>query len=429
LTETVVGIIRFGFSLLFGIAVSVLFAGIERTRRNMLAVRLICVIFLLIQSACWWFFGIETTSKLYPLIIHLPLILIFTIYFKRPLPISAASTLSAYLCCQAPRWVGFLAGAAVGSRVTDHICYIAAVLVAYYLLRRYVAESIKQFMERSVKSCLLLGAVPFFYYIFDYITTIYTDMLYSGAKWAVQFMPSITSIFYFVFIILYYSETQKQVRAQRERDILASQLHMAKAEFETLRQMHNYTAVYRHDMRHHISFLKALAAENNIDKIKDYLKTAEQDMAAITPVRFCENETLNLILSSFSTKAKQAAVAVKADIRLPSSISISDTELCSLLSNGLENAITASSACANSNNKIVSVVAAVHKAKLLISIENPYEGQIVFKDGLPQASLDGHGYGARSIAAIAESHNGQAIFDAEGGIFKLKLMLPLNKQS
>jgi len=420
--ETVIGLVRFGFSLLFGVAVSVLFAGIEHTRKNNIVVGFACVILLLVQSACWWFFGIDMTSKLYPLIIHVPMILLCSLYFKRPWLTSAASVLSGYLCCQAPRWVGFLAGAAFDSKLGDHIFYIAAVFLAYYFLKRYVAGSVRELMEKSVKSRVLLGAVPLFYYMFDYVTTIYTDILYKGTEWAVQFMPSTVSVFYFVFVILYYAETQKQADAQRERDMLSAQLQLAKTEFATLRQLQECTAVYRHDMRHHITFLQGLASKGRIDEIKEYLKTAKSDIDAITPVRFCENETANLILSAFSSRAEQEGVTLSVDAKLPGTIPLSDTEFCSLLSNSLENAITAAAACPDS---CVTVKVQVHKNKLLISTDNPYSGEIRMKDGFPQSPFESHGYGTRSIVSIAEERGGQAIFSTEGGVFNLKIMLPL----
>lgn len=425
--ETVVGLIRFGFSLLFGVAVSLLFAGIGRSRRNNIVIICACVTLLLAQFLCWLFFGIEKTSKLYPLIIHVPMLLLFTLYFKRPWLTSFASVLSAYLCCQAPRWVGLLVGAAVNSSLGEHIFYIVAVALAYYFLKRYVAGSVQKLMENSVKSRMLLGAVPFFYYIFDYYTTIYTDILYTGTKWAVQFMPSTISVFYFVFVIIYYAETQKQASAQRERDMLATQLQVAKTEFSTLRELQECTALYRHDMRHHISFLKGLAAEGNTEKIKEYLNAAERDMDDITPVRFCENETVNLILSSFAVKAKQAGVSMTIDAKLPAEVPVSDTELCSLLSNGLENAITAAANCPSSPYREILVKIKVHKGKLLISIDNPYMGEVKMKDGHPQSSREGHGFGTRSIAAIADNYGGLAIFGTENGIFTLKVMLPFGE--
>lgn len=337
-----IGLLRFGFSLVFGIAVTVLFAGIEPTRKNRLVTGLLCIIFLFVQTASYWLFGLDLTSKLYPLIIHLPLIVIFSLYYKRPWLLSTVSVLSGYLCCQAPRWVGFLAGAAFGSRLADHIVYVTAISLFHFLLKRYVTGSVRQLMEKSTKSCLFLGGVPLFYYLFDYVTTIYTDVLYSGAEWAVQFMPSTISIFYFVFVTLYYAETQKQAALQRERDMLDAQFKLAQTEFASLRQLQQNAATYRHDMRHHFSLLQGLAAKGNIQEIKDYLCTAQSDMDVITPIRFCENETVNLILSAFVAKAKQADIRLSIEAKLPDSLPFSDTELCSLLSNALENAIQAS---------------------------------------------------------------------------------------
>jgi len=282
---TVIGLLRFGVSLVFGITVSVLFAGIELTKKNRLVTGLLCVIFLFVQTASWWLLGLDLTSKLYPLIIHLPLIVIFSLYYKRPWLISAVSVLSGYLCCQAPRWFGFLAGAALDSSLADHIFYIASVFLAYYFLKRYVAGSVRQLMEKSMKSCLFLGGVPLFYYLFDYVTAIYTDVLYSGAKWAVQFMPSTISVFYFVFVILYYAETQKQASLQREKDMLDAQFRLAQTEFASLRQLQQNAASYRHDMRHHFVLLQGLASKEHIEGIKEYLRIAQSDMDAITPTR------------------------------------------------------------------------------------------------------------------------------------------------
>ena len=47
---TVIGLLRFGFSLLFGMAVSVLFAGIEINRKNKFIIGLIFVTLLFLPS-------------------------------------------------------------------------------------------------------------------------------------------------------------------------------------------------------------------------------------------------------------------------------------------------------------------------------------------------------------------------------------------
>jgi two-component system sensor histidine kinase AgrC len=98
-------------------------------------------------------------------------------------------------------------------------------------------KSVRHLLERSVKSCLLFGAMPAFFYLFDYTTTVYTGFMYSGSRAAVQFIPFVASAFYFVFVLFYYAETQKQARIQRERDILDMQFRQAQTELASLRQM------------------------------------------------------------------------------------------------------------------------------------------------------------------------------------------------
>ncbi len=413
----VIGLLRFGVSLVFGLMVSVLFAGIEPTKKNRLVTGLLCIIFLFVQTASYWLLGLDLTSKLYPLIIHLPLIVIFTLYYKRPWLISAVSVLSGYLCCQAPRWFGFLAGAALDSRLADHIFYIAFVFLAYYFLKRYVAGSVRQLMEKSTKSCLFLGGVPLFYYLFDYVTAIYTDVLYSGTEWAVQFMPSTISVFYFVFVILYYAETQKQASLQREKDMLDAQFRLAQTEFASLRQLQQNAASYRHDMRHHFALLQGLASKEHIEGIKEYLQTAQSDMDTITPTRFCGNETVNLILSAFATKAKQGSIMLTVDAKLPNLLPFSDTELCSLLSNALENAIHACKQIPDSSKRIIRLRMYSKNNKLCIDLHNSFQAEPIFRQGFPVAKEQGHGFGTKSIAHIVEKHGGVFQFSVKDGWF------------
>ena len=93
--------------------------------------------------------------------------------------------------------------------LADHIAYFIAMCIVYYFLQKYVANSVRQLMERSVRSCLFFAAIPLLYYLFDYATTVYTELLYTGAPVAVQFTPSAICTFYLVFVLLYYNEAEK----------------------------------------------------------------------------------------------------------------------------------------------------------------------------------------------------------------------------
>ena len=272
-------------------------------------------------------------------------------------------------------------------------------------------------MEKSYKSCLFLGGVPLFYYLFDYISSVYTNVLYSGTEWVVQFMPSIISIFYFVFLILYYNETKKQASLQREKDMLDLQFRLAQTEFTSLQQIQQNAASYRHDMRHHFALLQGLASKGNIEGIKEYLRTVQSDLDAITPIRFCENETVNLILSAFAAKAKQGSIILTVDARLPDLLPFSDTELCSLLSNALENAIHACEQIADSSKRIIRLRMYSKNNKLCIDLHNSYQLEPIFHQGLPVSQEQEHGFGTKSMAHIVEKHGGVFQFSVKDGSF------------
>jgi two-component system sensor histidine kinase AgrC len=416
--ETAIEFSRYLVALLFGVTVAVSFAGMAHTRKNYLALGCFTTILFILQIASLLIWDMDVTIKIYPLLSHLPVAVFIVLYLKRSWLISLTSVFVSFLCCQPPRWIGTVAGVAFSSVSMNHIGYIATAFVMSYFLQKYVAKSVRHLMERSIKSCLLFGAIPAFYYLSDYATTVYTDFMYSGARAAVQFMPFVTSAFYFVFVLFYYAETQKQASIQRERDMLNTQLRQAQTEFASLRQMQQNAAAYRHDMRHHLAFLHSLASKGNIDGIKEYLRTAQSDLEAITPsIRFCGNETVNLILSSFASKAKQSGILLAIDAKLPDSLPFSDTELCSLLSNALENAIQASKNIPDSNKRIIRLRMYSKNNKLCIDIRNSYQTETIFHGGLPVSKKHGHGFGAKSMAHIVEKHGGVYQFTVKDGWF------------
>ncbi len=422
---TVIEFSRYFTAFLFGTAVAASFAGMPSTRKNHLVLWCYTVVIFIIQVACLFRFGMDTTWKIYPLIAHLPIAVFIAFYLKRSWLISVISMFAAFLCCQPPRWIGSFAGAAFGSITSaafytasiNHASYVATVILMYYFLQKYVVESVLHVMERSVKSCLLFGAMPAFYYLFDYGTTVYTDLLYSGSRVAVQFMPFVTATYYFVFVLLYYAETQKQASVQRERINLDTQFRLAQTEFASLRQMQQNAATYRHDMRHHFTLLQHLAANGRIEEINEYLLTAQSDMDTITPIRFCQNETVNLILSAFATKSKQSGILLTIDAKLPESIPFSDTELCSLLSNALENAIKASENIVNSNKRLIKLRMFSKNNKLCIDIRNSYQIEPIFHQGIPVSKEQGHGFGTKSMVHIVEKYGGIYRFLVEDGMF------------
>ena len=175
-------------------------------------------------------------------------------------------------------------------------------------------------------------------------------------------------------------------------------------------------------MRHHFTYLQALAGTENLDKIQEYIQTAQSDLDAITPKRFCSNELINLLLSAYDTKAESEGISLLVQASIPAELPLSDTKLCAILSNALENALHAS---IETEEKFIQVQLAERNQTLLIQISNPFIGTVAFENGLPVSTQAGHGFGTKNIAAIADSYHGQFQFFAKDEIFTLRVLLPL----
>ena len=279
-------------------------------------------------------------------------------------------------------------------------------------------------MREYEGALLLFGSLPVTYYIFDYATTIYSDALYSGIQALNEFLPTVLVTFYVLFLPAFHLQSQRRADAEMQRSMLEAELEQSQSEMDSLHRLETQTAVYQHDMRHHLNMLDGLLSVGRPDEAAAYIKKVQADIEAITPRRFCENHLVNLLCSSFTDKAQRQGTVLTVDASLPNDVAISDTELCSLLSNGLENALHAV-ADLPADRKQISLYCGVRQNKLLIEIRNPCAGPIAMRDGLPVSDREGHGYGCRSIQAIAQRNGGLCVFSARQGQFLLQIMLPV----
>ncbi|MEG2660963.1 MAG: ATP-binding protein [Oscillospiraceae bacterium] len=420
--------LNYGLVLLFGVLLSVLFAGTDKSKRNTLSIVFFSVFTLCVQTACSYFCGIDITTKVYPLITHLPLVLFLIIVLKRPVAISIVSVLTAYFCCQMPRWLGVLAKHFFGTPLAYSITYSVSVIVFFFLIWKLFAKHAYQAMAYSRQSLFLFGCLPAVYYVFDYVATVYTDILYIGIQMINEFLPTVMVLFYLWFIVAYHSEVQQKAQIQLEKNMLSMQMENAKLQMNVLRSSQEQAVIYRHDMRHHFSMIDSFVQQGEFGKITDYLANARQELTTITPMRFCQNETINLLLSSFMNKAQKHAITLSVKAELPKDMNIPDTELCSVLSNGLENAINAVNKLEDSTLRKVFITCSTSRNKLLIEIENAYMGEVQMSEGVPSSTEKGHGYGCKSMRSIAKKRNGFCTFAAADGIFTLRVVLPIETE-
>lgn len=410
--------------LFFGYFLTIFIAGGWQTARQRAQVLALCPAMLAVQGVCWALWGTGAVQKLYPVITHLPLALLLILLLHKTPGVALVSVCTAYLLCQLPRWVELMFSALTGVPLAGQMAYTAALAAAFWLLLRYFVRAAHHAMIDSPQSLFLFGSFPLAYYLFDYATAVYSNLLYYRFRVIVEFLPTVLIVFYVLFLTAYSAQTRNRAQAELKQSRLESELKQSRNELSTLRHAETRIAVYQHDMRHHLTMIGGYLAAGRPDQALDYVRAVEQDVAAVAPRHICENEAVNLLCSAFAARARQAGVSLEASVQLPAQLPVSDTELCAMLSNGLENALHAVSA-EGVTDKTIALYCGIRFNKLLLEIRNPYAGEVLMEDGLPVSARQGHGYGCRSIQLIAHKLHGLCTFSAEEGQFTLRIALPL----
>jgi sensor histidine kinase regulating citrate/malate metabolism len=129
-----------------------------------------------------------------------------------------------------------------------------------------------------------------------------------------------------------------------------------------------------------------------------------------------------MILSSYENEIMAKDITFHYSIRIPADLPISDVDMTSILSNGMENAIHAVSIMDPARRKI-SLDIRMSDDKLLLAIKNPFDHSVDMVNGVPRAREEGHGLGTHSIKYITEKLNGHCQFLAQDGLFVLRVVI------
>ena len=228
--------------------------------------------------------------------------------------------------------------------------------------------------------------------------------------------------FYLMFLAVYLREYEEKETAERERWMLETRDSAAIKELEAWRQSGRELSILRHDMRHFLRGLAALIEEGHTDEaLKRIDELCEAgDRTAVR--RFCANETVNIALSSFNSDINRNGITANLRVAVPETIHVGDADLFSVLSNALENAITAASA-APQGKRFVDFDLRLEDGQLLLLVSNTFDRAPRMVDGMPVTRHAGHGFGTRSIKLAVERMNGNCQFRINGDRFELRAVM------
>lgn len=237
------------------------------------------------------------------------------------------------------------------------------------------------------------------------------------------------TVFGFVFLtllllsyLLFYhmaSSLNRNARLRLENQFLS----MQQARYDSLLTTTRQIRQARHDLRHHFHVLAGFASQGNMEGIVDYLAQVQGNIPT-GDLGLCENAVVDSVAGYFAPLYKENGIPLSFVLDLPRSLPVPDADLCSILSNLLENAMEASLRTAPEKRK-VQVSARLHSGNMvLLSVENTYDGEVREKNGVFLSSKrPGEGIGLQAVRHTAEKSGGYVRFHYGDGVFTANVML------
>ncbi len=409
---------------IFGSVLSVSFCNVWDKQRNRRIFFAGMIFILLFQGAVYYCVGDLLIRKIYPVTMHLPLLFVLYI-MSRKFVWPLICILASYLCCQLRRWLALFVVAIANNMISQDLVELIITIPLLAFLVRYISPVFKQISNYPCRAQIELGLVPLLYYLFDYATTVYTELLTTGHQVAVEFMPFICCTIYLVFIMYNSAEKQSYNRLLQAQNGLRIQLKQSVREINALRESQNLAKQYRHDLRHHLHYLSSCIENEQKENALQYISAICNKIDSRKVNQYCENEEANLILSAFVGRAEKEGIGMKINGFLPAFIVVSDVDLCVLLSNALENALNACmELTASGTSCMIEIEFFERDGKLFIQVANPCdEKKVRFIKGIPVSEKPGHGIGVQSICTIVEQYGGLISFSLDKGMFVLRVSL------
>ena len=147
----------------------------------------------------------------------------------------------------------------------------------------------------------------------------------------------------------------------------------------------------------------------------------DREIARLEPLAQKELEdeiTANIL------KNIEKGISMTINTQISQNARVTESDLCVLLSNILENALNACYKMKDSNlEATIDLSAFERNSTLFIQVSNDYNQDITFVEGVPVTKEMNHGIGVRSICALVERYEGMYSFELKDGKFVLRVAL------
>ena len=323
--------------------------------------------------------------------------------------------------------------------VPDAILSSKYILLAIFvLIIIYVILNIKkQFIRYFIWLNLAAAAVLVFRYLFgvafgvfipEYISAAANDLPDSLLFGYIAY-NAVLYLLVVSFVAAYVYHVNNYAQAMTKNQVLGIQNKLIRKNYESMVRNVHHAQTMRHEWKNNIIAMGLMYKQGKTTELGRYIERLSDQLSDFAIFHYSENFTINAIVSNAAEKARENNISFRADISVPEELNISDSDLCSLLINMLDNSIEACRSMPEKKKKFIEFTAGLDKGFLNISCKNSYNGAIVVSDSeqgmfeTAKTNKSVHGFGMRQMNVIVKKYCSLLDINYGNGVFRVQTSL------
>lgn len=196
---------------------------------------------------------------------------------------------------------------------------------------------------------------------------------------------------------------------KKANDMYKDYIRLQKQHYEHMLLQYDELRKFRHDVKNHMIVLNSMCTSEDSTHMKEYLSQITHEVSNKTPVEYTGNRELDAVISPFIMEAESKNINVKFKGKVPDAVTIDIFDMCTIMSNLLNNAIEACEKI-EEDKRTIEVEAANYNTQMFIEVRNSYDNSLVmYKDRIITTKADkkNHGIGLENISRVVKKYDGK----------------------
>ncbi|MCI9613975.1 MAG: GHKL domain-containing protein [Dorea sp.] len=293
-------------------------------------------------------------------------------------------------------------------------------ILIYLYIRKYLCEVYVN-VKNSVL-ILLISLIGFSGFVFVSNETIKTVDYMTSVLWLI-FMCLLLA----AMLIIYFSSLQKQEKMKI--GYLESRNQLLIEKYDSMNEMYCDNAKLYHDISNHMNILYHFLDIGNIEGAKKYIKEISKPILKLSKINWTGVDVIDIVINSKLHEMNKLGINWDVNVEFPYNSNLLPSDLCTILSNILDNAIEA--AKTQTDNKDITLTIRRINYFLFIRVVNPC-GYLKDFDFIPTSTKENqrfHGWGLQSVSDIVKKNNGTLECINRNHMFTVSIMLAFDEKN